>query len=64
MLTLDDIIKVGKMNQKLGLTGKHVFGRGHQRTDGTFSDERPRRGKSILEKKYPLVEDKPKTPKP
>ena len=43
MLTLDAILAIRRHESSYGLTGKHVFGRGYERTDGTYTDETPPR---------------------
>lgn len=48
-----DIDLASKYHRITGLTGTHVFGRGHEKTDGTYTDEKSRRSS----KKLPVSDD-------
>jgi len=41
MLSLEMQLKITRQASSYGETGRHVHGRGIERTDGTFSDETP-----------------------
>ncbi len=60
MLTRGAIRRALRMANAYGETGKHVFGRGSELVDGTYSDEFPRVSEKAESQPLPKAEMEPK----